>query len=209
MELKKFRLGPLSTNAYLFYKDGEAILFDAPPSSKEIVNFINENKLKLKGLFLTHGHFDHIKGIGEILKLDPNIKIYISEKEVNFLNSSYRNLSLLWFPYYCSYNLDSLNTVPLKGCEEIEGFSVLETPGHTVGGLTFINKTLGVAISGDNVYTNSIGSFRLPTGNRAQLLESLILLNEEAEKDNLKILPGHGREFFSDRIPIQIEKLKG
>lgn len=200
MNIKKFTLGPLSTNAYLMENGEDSILFDAPPSSGKIVEYIKERGLKLKALLLTHGHFDHIRGLKDLLKYDENLKIYIGAKEQDFLSSPYKNMSLLWFPYYSNFNPKDLNLETLKEGDKVFNFDVIESPGHTIGGITFVEYDANLAISGDNAFSKSTGSFRLPTGNKEELGKSIKRLYDITSNNSFRILPGHGEEITSDNL---------
>jgi len=64
MKIETFVVGKLETNCYLIYdeKTGEAACIDPGGDFEKISAFIDEKKLKVKNIFLTHGHFDHIGG---------------------------------------------------------------------------------------------------------------------------------------------------
>jgi glyoxylase-like metal-dependent hydrolase (beta-lactamase superfamily II) len=74
--VKKLELGPIGTNAFLLWenKGSEAILIDAPPNcGDEISKILKENDLTLSEIWLTHGHWDHMAGVKEVLS--PGIKV--------------------------------------------------------------------------------------------------------------------------------------
>ena len=64
--VEKMELGPIATNAFLLWEDGgngEAVLIDAPPFARETVQeILDREKLILKAIWLTHGHWDHMGG---------------------------------------------------------------------------------------------------------------------------------------------------
>ena len=67
--VEKMELGPIATNAFLLWEDdgnGEAVLIDAPPVARETVQeILNREKLILKAIWLTHGHWDHSGGVAD------------------------------------------------------------------------------------------------------------------------------------------------
>ena len=93
--IKKFVMGPLQSNSYIIWNDKkEAYLFDIGDINiSTIINFIKENNLNLNGLFLTHGHIDHIWGVDILINNYPNIIVYIGDNEKDYLENSEYNLS--------------------------------------------------------------------------------------------------------------------
>ena len=75
--VEKLELGPLATNAFLLWEDGgngEAVLIDAPPFTKETVQeILDREKLVLNGIWLTHGHWDHMGGVADFDTSDLEI----------------------------------------------------------------------------------------------------------------------------------------
>ena len=76
-------LGPVATNCYIFLDEdsGEAAVIDPSADHKSILNLIKENGCKLKKIFLTHGHYDHIGGLSGLLEAEPEAKVYAHEKK--------------------------------------------------------------------------------------------------------------------------------
>ncbi|MGQ4834136.1 MAG: MBL fold metallo-hydrolase [Candidatus Asgardarchaeia archaeon] len=86
-------------------------------------------------------------------------------------------------------NKDVLNT-------QLGSFTVIETPGHTIGSLCFYNSKMKLLISGDTVFPNgNFGRFDLPTGNIRQLLSSIKLLTQLPVEI---LIAGHGRVIKQD-----------
>jgi len=70
-------------------------------------------------------------------------------------------------------------------------FEVRHTPGHSPGGLTFINVANNVAIVGDTLFAGSIGRYDFPTSDGPLLMKSI---QEQLYTlpDDIVCLPGHG-----------------
>src|SRR3954453_22579864 len=96
--LKIFALGGLhevGKNCYVLEKNEDIIIVDcgikflngSNLADGTIPNFsyLLENRKKIKGLFITHGHEDHIGGIPYLLKSIPNIPVYGSEFSISLL----------------------------------------------------------------------------------------------------------------------------
>ena len=58
-----------------------------------LVGWITKNNKKLKGIFITHGHFDHIYGLNEIIQVFPDCIVYISQRGKENLYSEKLNIS--------------------------------------------------------------------------------------------------------------------
>ena len=86
--IKKLIVGSMQTNCYVIYNDeNECVVIDPGAQGRKISDFIEENNLDLKGILLTHGHFDHI-GAVDYLYQKYNCPIYTHKETVDLLNDS-------------------------------------------------------------------------------------------------------------------------
>ena len=69
-------------------------------------------------------------------------------------------------------------------------FTILETPGHSPGGVFYYCKEENVAFSGDTLFQHSVGRTDLQGGSMFLLIQSLRMISQLP--DQTKILPGHG-----------------
>lgn len=145
---------------------------------------------EIKGVFLTHAHYDHIYGLRELLERFPNCPIYTSEWGVEALASDKLNFS--------RYHGDPLiikceNVKVLSERDRIELFDsitldVFETPGHNRSCLTF--KVGNSIFTGDAYIPGIKVVTTLPNANK---------MDAEASKERivamaqgLDLYPGHG-----------------
>lgn len=193
MRIKKFIMDCLDSNSYLVYGSEECYIVDIGGENiSQLTSFIDENGLKPKGIFLTHGHIDHIAGINKVLKAYPEIKLYISENEIEFLHNKLLNLAF-HFPNYGFEFQGEENVVTVTDGELIESkFEIMTTPGHTAGSISIYYEEGNIVFTGDTMFRNSIGRTDLPTGNYREIWKSLKKLVRLPE--NTAILPGHGEE---------------
>jgi len=77
-----------------------------------------------------------------------------------------------------------------RDCNELVGVTVIETPGHTPGGVCYYFPEDKLLLSGDTLFAGSIGRTDLPGGNMATLTESLKKLT--SLPDDTTVIPGHG-----------------
>ena len=191
MKIQNFVLGMVGTNCYLVVNEEEkqCILIDPAVYSGEIAEQIRREGLDLRAILLTHGHFDHIRGIDGFRKEFPEIPVYAHREEEALLKDASMNASLEFGRQYtfsgAAYAEDG-DVLDLAGMQ----FQVIHTPGHTIGGCCYYLQEEKVLFSGDTLFRESIGRTDFPTGNGGQLMrsirEKLFTLPEETA-----VYPGH------------------
>ena len=190
--IRSFTFNYLEEKTYLVWDESlEAVLIDPgcyrPSEAPELSRFIEENKLKLKAIWLTHGHFDHICGVASF----PGVPVYMhpADKPVLAISGDMATGLRLRAPD------TSFSTVDISDGDELRvgktAFKVIATPGHTPGGVCFYDETDGVLFSGDTLFAGSIGRSDLPMGDYDSLIVSLM------EKimglpGGVEVYPGHG-----------------
>jgi hydroxyacylglutathione hydrolase len=188
--------GPWGENCYLIYdEDRNALLIDPGGNPEGILATLRTKRLHLAAILNTHGHFDHIGGVTDVIEA-TGASFYISAKEAPIMKSA----NLLRFIFQSKrpvrvpeeyQDLDKMGTNLEFGRIDVQ---LIATPGHTPGGYCFLVD--GALFSGDTILSKMPGTHQLPGGNKEQLLSSLRKLSE-LEAD-LKLYPGHGRP-----LPLQ------
>lgn len=191
IKIGKMTIGVCMTNTYFIYREStkECVVVDPADKGGLIYDKLTEAGLKVMGIILTHGHFDHIWGIDE-LKEKTGVLVYSSEDEAEVLAEPSKNLSSAY-----GRNTSIKADVELKDEEEITlagiSFKMLKTPGHTPGGCCYYLPEANFLISGDTLFCESVGRTDFPGGSMSTLVrsikEKLLLLPE-----NAKVYPGHG-----------------
>ncbi|MDR1731055.1 MAG: MBL fold metallo-hydrolase [Synergistaceae bacterium] len=194
MKYRRFPLGGLWTNGYLFYDgDGDAFFVDPGGDVSEVLDFMKEQKLTLKAVLLTHGHLDHIAGIGEMIPLVKDA-IYISPEDAPLLKRPPESMQAA-LGMECA-GASAFRTAAEGDALKIGAYTidVMETPGHTQGSMCYLIRQGEdkILISGDTLFAQSVGRTDLPGGDSAMLDMSLEKL--AALPDDLVVLPGHGPE---------------
>ena len=190
---KKLELGPIATNAFLMWeKNGcEAVLVDCPPEGgKEIQDLLFHNNLKLKEIWFTHGHWDHIAGAHELL--ETGVKTYghradklLFEKPELMSGFSFPNIRLV--PVPITNWVEHGDTLDLWG----RAVTILHCPGHCPGNISFYLNSEKICFVGDVIFSGSIGRTDLPGGDFNQL-EKSILENIYTLNDDTELAVGHG-----------------
>ncbi|NNN20144.1 MAG: MBL fold metallo-hydrolase [Acidimicrobiaceae bacterium] len=219
MFIRQLPLWIAQTNCWIVSSsksESECVLVDVPPSPDEILSVLESSGLKPVAILATHGHIDHIGGVGAISRVrfqtesSPDLGVYINRLDKHLLLDPVGTSGLLGQelaktgidvrPPELIYNLDDGDTFSGSGLN----FKVLHTPGHTKGSICFVidDGETGekILFSGDHLFKGSIGRTDLPGGSFAQLAESMrskILTLD----DSVIVLPGHG-----DTTTIGIER---
>lgn len=181
----KWAENELMQNTHIVELDKSVIIIDSGCSIDQIKEITNK---PIKAVFLTHGHFDHIKNVNEFDKL--NIPIYAHKNILNLLDDEVNNASLL-FNKPCKFKIKNLIFVENNENIEIDNHLIkcLFTSGHSIDSMCYLidNETL---FSGDTVFSVAVGRDDLPTGNTEQLIKSLNLI---LNLDYKSLFTGHGR----------------
>ena len=177
MRVKCFHLGAYGTNCFLAYDENSiAYFFDfGGRNLKQVYEYIEEHKLNLKYIILTHGHGDHIEGLNDLASHYPKAKVYIGEEDKDFLYNSELSLSAAIFGEVFKFKGE---LITVKEGDIIGDFKVIDTPGHTIGSKSFYDEKDKILMSGDTLFRRSYGRYDLPTGNLNMLCNSLQKLSK-------------------------------
>ncbi len=151
---------------------------------------LDRHQLKVKAIFITHAHIDHVAGAHKLRAL-TGAPVYMNERDRELLNRLGMQASWLGMDTPPRTEVDSAaddSTVLHLGPAD---FQVLETPGHTQGSLSLWIPQENKLIAGDTLFRDSIGRTDLPGGNTRQLLSSIKARLFQLPDDAV-VFPGHG-----------------
>jgi glyoxylase-like metal-dependent hydrolase (beta-lactamase superfamily II) len=175
MQIRMVTGGLAQTNAYLVWDEstGEAVLFDAPDHTVgPLLNLAEREGLSLKGLWLTHGHFDHLADHQVVRERFPKARVLIHRLDLPKLHDPRPSLLQLPFtipPGEADDLLDDgqelrLGTAPVR---------VIHTPGHCAGHVCFHFPEQQFLIGGDLIICDAVGRTDLPDSDPAALDASI------------------------------------
>lgn len=192
MKIIRLEVGALGTNCYIVWCDQtqQAVIIDPGGDAAAIMAQVSDEKLSVQYIINTHGHADHIGALAKV-KQATGAPVLIHAADAGMLTSASQNLSSYMGPGMTFEPADRL----IKEGDVISfgeaSLAVLETPGHTPGGVCLTGE--GVVFSGDTLFAESIGRTDFPGGSYSQLIrnirEKLMIL-----PDNYIVYPGHGPE---------------
>ena len=175
-------VGPVMTNCYIVHDENkEAVIIDPGENAKGIINQLEKTGAAPVAILLTHGHFDHITAVPELIEKYPDIPIYAYEKERALLEDAGLNESAGMGRGGIS--LDNVHYLE-DGAELTllgETWKLIATPGHTIGSCCYYVESASALFSGDTLFAGSYGRTDLPTGSQSAIVRSI--------KEKLLVLP--------------------
>lgn len=195
------------TNCYIVMEESskETMVIDPGGEPDKVIEMVEILGGKLKYIYLTHCHGDHIGGVVPV-KSACGGKILIHRMESENLNNTAVNLS-----YYIGMpeieletdsRIDDDDSIHLGELE----FKVILTPGHTAGSTSLYCPKENLLFSGDTIFRGTWGRTDLPTGSLEDIIHSIThRLIKQLPEDTI-VYPGHGKStMIKEEKPIYLE----
>jgi glyoxylase-like metal-dependent hydrolase (beta-lactamase superfamily II) len=193
-EMIKIKVGVLAVNCFIVWdKDTkEAVVIDPGGDAEDVIEIINDDKLDVKYVINTHGHFDHVGADSDVMNAF-GAKLAIHASDAPMLENA--------AAYSSAFGVNAKNQ-PAPDILLEHGMTmnfgkvaieILGSPGHTPGGVLLSINDGKAVITGDSIFAGSIGRTDLPGGSYEELMTSLrdrIL----PMSDETRLFPGHGPE---------------
>jgi glyoxylase-like metal-dependent hydrolase (beta-lactamase superfamily II) len=213
--------GPIETNCYLIYDNQtmETALVDVGDKIDTLVQYIEQYDLDIKYILCTHGHYDHVIGVPDILvrfpeaktvihKLDYNdlfiakewLMANLDEEDIEWLRSDPETEKLLEFD---PTTLGEPDIFTEEGQElQLGNFSIksIHSPGHSPGSVCYLVD--GKLFSGDVLFYRTVGRTDILHSSREDQINSVQRLYEILP-DSTPVYPGHGQ--FTDILSEKTE----
>lgn len=201
MKVKIFPNGIYGAITYLIYDEisKEGAIIDCTCSIDEIKEIIKKEKINLKYILITHGHFDHTYCLSEAKETFPQTQILIHKDDMVLLENMSMQCQMaeiedIEIPCVDALLDENSHNLTL-GNNEIK---IIHTKGHSKGGVCYLIND--ILFSGDTLFQGSIGRCDLWGGSMSEIEQSiknkLFILDE-----NTIVYPGHG-----DKTTIGYEK---
>lgn len=188
MKIMQLCVGMVATNCYIVYDENsrEAVVIDPGDNAPSILHAVQEEKLTVKYVLLTHAHFDHILAAHEVLT-QTGAKYVVPEADTWLLSrenmGQFRALAR-------SYVQDTPDILATEGTQITFGSltaTYMNTPGHTPG--SSVIQIGDCLFTGDTLFRHECGRCDLEGGDFSQMLHSLKRLHDL--EGDYKVLPGH------------------
>ena len=188
---------PFAEHTYLLSAtgSGDCVVIDPGFEPDAILEALRRDRLTPSAILLTHGHSDHIAGVGPLREVFPGLPILVGRGDASKLVDPMGNLSGLFGLPITSPPADRL-------LDHGERFSVagldLEVraiPGHSAGHVVFLvhGAVPPVVFGGDVLFHEGIGRTDFPDGDFATLAAG-IAAHLYTLPDATVVFPGHGPE---------------
>ena len=184
MKIKRFTGGTLESNGYVLYvrEGGSCFIIDPGYDPKVFLVYIRDMKLDLKGIILTHHHYDHTGAVDRI-KNETGCPVYLHREDCDMYGNQ------------VDVYMEDSDIIDLDGVQ----LEVIHTPGHTRGSVCIFDGKDRVCFTGDTIFNVDLGRTDLEDGSEEQMIRSITEIIDRWPND-IMIYPGHGDGFTMKKV---------
>ena len=186
-------MGEFQTNCYILRIPGRAScwVFDPGVGAAHLLQRLADKELQVERIVLTHGHGDHIAGVAEVKQAHARAVLTVPAGDEHMLTDVQANLS---GPFGMPATAPPADELIRPGDRLHLGqadWLVLDTSGHTPGGVSYYCSGAGTVIVGDALFAGSVGRCDVPGADFDRLIDN-IRRELLALPDETRVLCGHG-----------------
>ena len=194
VKFEVIHMPPTNTNSLLVSVGTDAVVFDAWGRAKDWEKVLLDRGLKLRAIYATHGHPDHISAAPSLARAF-NIDWFLNANDNYLIGWGNELLDMFGIPHIHDNYKKPLNlsagTIEILPDIQME---IIESPGHTPGGLMFYFPKYKILMVGDTLFQESYGNTSFPGGDEEQIHQSIHNLYDMDLDDETYVVHGHGMD---------------
>lgn len=197
---RQLPLGPMGNFVYLVGDPltHEAAVVDPSWNVPAILEQARQDGFRVTHVLLTHGHYDHINGVEEIVEKTDAVVCAEQRELEEFIAEGVGGLVIPRSSLKKTHFGDSVSIGRLP-------VTMIPTPGHTPGSQCFLMKPEAsepVLLTGDTLFVGSIGRVDFPYSSPKKMFHSLQKI--KALEEQTVFYPGH--DYGGDSNTLAREK---
>lgn len=189
-----FQMPPQNTQSIMVTVGDKCVIFDPWGRADDWTRILDERGLKLRAIYATHGHPDHI-ACSPTLAKKYGVPWYLHNGDFRLVGWGNDLLEYFGLP---KISLDDVRPTPLdlNRTEILPGMfmDIIETPGHTPGGVAYHFPDEKILLIGDTLFQPGIGRYDLPGGDKDMLMQSIANIYNMNLSDDTAVVHGHGMD---------------
>ena len=186
------QMPPQNTQSVLLTVGNECVIFDPWGRATDWEKTLSERGLTPRAIYVTHGHPDHIAA-APALAQKYDIPWYLHTGDFRLVGWGNDLLDYFGLP---KISIDDIRPTELatQRTQVFPGLimDIIETPGHTPGGVAYHFPDERVLIIGDTLFQTGFGRYDLPGGDHGMLFQSIANIYNLNLPDATTIIHGHG-----------------
>lgn len=190
----------LNSNTWFLYDESTCNAWLVDCGDLDLIFSTLKQPFIIKGVFLTHAHFDHIYGLNDLLKMCPEVLVYTNQAGEEALLSDRLNLSryhgeffIFKYPQNIRRLLDEQTVLLGKG----ERLKIFMTPGHSPSCISY--QCGDYLFTGDSFIPYECPVITLPNANKSQFQNSLLKIKSMSTPSSV-ICAGHGSRYLAVEV---------